>query len=287
MLNTIDLEKRWFRYKIKSYIPHLIIFIGVLAIGVPSFIIFNPKENDDNKKKVLSAPVVKKELETKSSPDLKNVSIPSSNTRIVSNQILDTVKNVKIQNDEDIMFEPSLNFMQNMRNSPPSFYAMDSSSKVNTQNNEKEEKKKAPNKIVQTKEKIEEIVLEENPVNTQTNTKVQKDIQTSVITINRKEASDDINNVIKRFKVNNNPVLSLFISKKYYELGDYPQAYNYALITNQINRDIEASWIIFTKSLVKLDKRDQAIQTLKDYIKDSNSNSARILLEEIQSGKFK
>jgi tetratricopeptide (TPR) repeat protein len=87
--------------------------------------------------------------------------------------------------------------------------------------------------------------------------------------------------------VNNNPALSLFVAKKYYELGDYAQAYNYALITNQINRDIEASWIIFTKSLVKLNKRDQAIQTLKDYIESSSSNTARILLEEIQSGKFK
>ena len=93
--------------------------------------------------------------------------------------------------------------------------------------------------------------------------------------------------VIKRFKKNNNPALSLFIAKKYYELENYDQSYNYALITNEINDNIDSSWIIFAKSLVKLNKREEAIKTLNKYIQHSHSNQAKILLDEIKSGKFK
>ncbi|MDQ1244960.1 MAG: hypothetical protein QG565_1301 [Campylobacterota bacterium] len=98
---------------------------------------------------------------------------------------------------------------------------------------------------------------------------------------------EDIAHVIKRFNVNHNPALSLFVAKKYYQLGDYEQAYNYALITNDINNNIEESWLIFSKSLVKINKKEMAIETLKKYISHSHSSQARQLLDEIQAGKFK
>jgi len=110
---------------------------------------------------------------------------------------------------------------------------------------------------------------------------------TKKLLITHQNTYNDIAEIIKRFKKNNNPALSLFVAKKYYELGNYRQAYNYALMTNEINKDIEISWIIFTKSLVKLGKKRDAIKTLKEYIQQSHSNSAQILLDEIQSGKFK
>ena len=111
--------------------------------------------------------------------------------------------------------------------------------------------------------------------------------ETNSITIKKQNTYEDIEYVIKRFKKNNNPALSLFVAKKYYELGEYKQAYNYALITNEINNNIEASWIIFSKSLVKLNQKAKAIQTLQQYINHSDSNQAKLLLKEILSGKFK
>ncbi|MBU4110699.1 CDC27 family protein, partial [bacterium] len=97
----------------------------------------------------------------------------------------------------------------------------------------------------------------------------------------------DIEEIITRFKKNNNPALSLFIAKKYYELGEYRNAYNYSLITNELNKDIEASWILFAQSLVKLNEKDKAVKVLRDYIKHTNSNRANLLLNDILSGKFK
>ena len=107
------------------------------------------------------------------------------------------------------------------------------------------------------------------------------------INITKRTSQKDIKDVIRRFKKSNNPALSLFIAKKYYELGKYDKSYNYALITNQIDKNIEASWLIFSKSLVKLGKRKMAINTLRQYIKQSDSPKAKRLLNEILSGKFR
>jgi len=114
-----------------------------------------------------------------------------------------------------------------------------------------------------------------------------KEEEKSKIVIQHQDSRKDIQDVLKRFHKNNNPVLSLFIAKKYYELKEYKNAYNYALITNNLDTHIEDSWIIFAKSLVKLGKKQMAIDTLKQYVNHSNSKKASMLLHNIQNGKFK
>jgi hypothetical protein len=136
------------------------------------------------------------------------------------------------------------------------------------------------NSPLKKKTKIEKIKTPEPKM-------IKPEEQQSSISIHRQNTQEDIHHVIKRFKINNNPALSLFIAKKYYELGEYRKSYNYALITNEINSNIEASWIIFAKSLVKLNEKDIAIKTLRTYYDHSGSNKAKILLDEIISGKFK
>ena len=105
--------------------------------------------------------------------------------------------------------------------------------------------------------------------------------------IQRESDMKDIQDVIARFKKNKNPALSLFIAKRYYAIGNYQQAYNYALITNELDRNIEDSWLIFAKSLYKLDQKDMALKTLKTYQNDSGSVKAKITIEQMESGTFK
>ena len=106
------------------------------------------------------------------------------------------------------------------------------------------------------------------------------------VTISTKEEADDINDVIRRFKKNKNPALSLFIAKRYYEMKNYQKAYNYALVTNEIDNNIEESWLIFVKSLVKLGQKEMAVKTLNSYIEHSGSTRAKLLLEDIAQGTF-
>ena len=202
MLNIIELESRWFKYKVKSYLPHFSVLISLVIVF--SFI---------QKHSLYSIPkeeIIKKEVPT-------NLKLSPS---------LDSVNNISLVATQTII----------------------------------------PDKLLV------------KAVSTQPISKK--------ISIKRQNTQDDIHDIIKRFKNNNNPALSLFVAKKYYELGNYHQAYNYSLITNKINKEIKVSWIIFAKSLVKLGKRDKAISILKKYIQQSNSSSAQILLDEIRTGKF-
>jgi len=114
-----------------------------------------------------------------------------------------------------------------------------------------------------------------------------KEKKLETITIKHKNNNQDIENLVKRFEKNNNPSLSLFIAKKYYKQGKYDKAYKYALITNDLDNKIEDSWLIFTKSLVKLDRKQKAINLLTKYIKHSNSENAKLLLDEIKDGKLR
>ncbi|PNX50089.1 MAG: hypothetical protein BV458_13825, partial [Thermoplasmata archaeon M9B2D] len=110
----------------------------------------------------------------------------------------------------------------------------------------------------------------------------------TIVQISHEEVSEDeLNSVIKRFNNQNNPALSLFIAKTYYDRGNYKEAYNYALVTNNLNPSIEDSVLIFARSLVKLGKKEDAITTLEAYINNTGSINAKILLNEIQKGKFK
>ncbi len=277
MLNTRDLEERWLKYKIKSYIPHMIITISLLVISIVVSILFY---SDNKEKNITLTP------ESKITKQIKNVQTVVTKTPVKTTLITETIQ-VKKMNTEEIpnavaivsqnklstssekslKLSPSLDFMKKMQHSSLPYY--------------QEEPVQRQQTVSQVVEEVQELEVEENIKIKKTEKAPPK------ISIKRREIGDDIRHIIKRFKKNNNPALSLFVAKKYYELGEYHKAYNYALITNQINRDIDASWIVFSKSLVKLNQKDMAIKTLKHYIEDSHSSGAQILLDEILSGKFK
>ncbi len=277
MLNIHDLEKRWKIYKIKSLLPYILIAIGLLIIVPIAYSLYtniqtvNPSKKDITPAKahtpVTSIPKKTKPIAvTISKPD---VTVKSIQATPKSDEALDSAQTLK----------PSMNFMKNIQyQAIQPQYNQQKYSQEHIQNIQPKVKK--IRKVVKPtvpQEVIEEITTEITPV---------KKEEKSAISIERKETQNDIFEIISRFKKNNNPALSLFIAKKYYELGNYEQSYNYALITNQINSNIEASWLIFARSLVKLHKKDKAIHTLQEYIKVSHSSNAEILLNEIKSGKF-
>ncbi|DAB28147.1 MAG: hypothetical protein A2513_08445 [Sulfurimonas sp. RIFOXYD12_FULL_33_39] len=250
MLDVKNLEIRYKRYKLKKDMPYFIIAgIAILISFITIFMIIN--NNQEQK------PILKSEIES-------HVSKPIEQTKPI--EIEQVVKEEKIKapviiQDDKVVLTPSLSFMNKIEpDMPPS-------------------KTIAQNKIIEKEILSKEIEEVREPLHV-------KDKKVFV-NIERNNDADDIEEVIKRFKVNNNPALSLFIAKKYYQLGEYEKAYNYALITNKINNNIDASWVLFSKSLVKLNKKEMAIETLKKYIEYSNSQQAKQLLDEISSGKFK
>lgn len=183
-----------------------------------------------------------------------------------NNSVITVAKNTllkpvvkKSQQEQSLLLKPSLDFMNNIEKniSPYNERKQFCTSNKKTEQKPQQVKKKKPEK-----EKLK-------------------------ITVNKNSDEEDLKDVIKRFKKNKNPALSLFIAKKYYKSKQYKKSYNYALMTNEIDKTIEDSWIIFSKSLVKLGKKELAIKTLKSYLKTTNSTSAKILLRKINTGEFK
>ena len=263
MLNINELEHRWLRYKIKSYIPHTIISISIIFIAAITLTFFTEKEMKP----------LKNELIKKTSTPLTQTIIKETPT--INNDIQINPSPTSGSGSKMII-TPSLDFMKKMQRDTLSNYENHAASYSKKQTTQapvqvtKKHKKTNQKKLIEVNTAPPEIKEKKNS-----------------ISIKRQNTHDDISQVISRFNKNNNPALSLFIAKKYYELGNYHKSYNYALITNEINNEIEASWIVFTKSLVKLNKKDLAIKTLKKYISQSNSNRANMLLDDITSGKFK
>ncbi|MEO1937837.1 MAG: CDC27 family protein [Sulfurimonas sp.] len=288
MLNTHDLEKRWLQYKIKSYIPYFVLALTLIFILTAVIFFMNDSQEDNNEVKNNSIQKTEQTSLEKQKEKTKQVK-NTIQTAIANKPIYQTKEDKKepapqiSSTQNNLILKPSMDFMKNLHTSTPDSYHPTS---VPT-------KKKTEKKVVK---KRKEVSKQKAPKEEYIEIETQKPIQEVKekapqeqkvqITIKRRESENDIKEVIKRFQKNNNPALSLFAAKKYYELGNYKQAYNYALVTNKINNDIEESWLIFAKSLVKLGKKDQALKTLHEYIKYSHSSNAQVLFDEIQRGKF-
>ena len=288
MLNTHDLEKRWLQYKIKSYIPYLVLVLTLIFILTAVVFFMNDSQEDSNKVKNNSVQRTEQTSLEKQEEKTKPVQTKVQ-TAIANKPIYQTKEDKKepapqiSSTQNNVILKPSMDFMKKLHTSTPdSYHPTSIPTKKKTEKKVLKKRKEVSKQKVPKEEYIE--IEAQKPIQEITEKAPQE--QKVQITIKRRESENDIKEVIKRFQKNNNPALSLFAAKKYYELGNYKQAYNYALVTNKINNDIEESWLIFAKSLVKLGKKEQALKTLHEYIKYSHSSNAQILFDEIQRGKF-
>lgn len=294
MLNVNDLELRHKKYKLKSYIPYLLIFISLIVISISTVIIFSydfkpiaSQQINEVKKSEPATNPIKAMLKESTDKNKTKKELTIATTAIVKEKTEQKSTNAEkpLDNAQEIILKqakttltPSLGFMQKIQDKTPVYYE-----NTNTDNF----KNKPSVKLVEEKPITVATTTNQEKKKEETPAPVLKVENKSTMNIERKNDDSDIQHVIKRFQTNNNPALSLFVAKKYYQLGAYDKAYNYALITNEINNNIEDSWIIFAKSLVKLNKKDMAVDTLKKYINFSHSSQAKILHDEILSGKFK
>lgn len=292
MLNVEELERRHKTYKQKILMPYIAIsaasIVIMLSVAFSIFYDFGSKNSLNEEKsqepiKTLNGSDIaekntsKEKIETASyTPKEDNQKLPSDKEEI---KTPNTVIN-EITDEKKVVLSPALGFIDNVK---PQKEIKKETTVYSRNTQIKEEilsldaKKSAP---------IEQIKEQAAPIKSEEILPSPQIVESKNISIKRKN-DDDIKDVIDRFNINHNPSLSLFIAKKYYQISDYEKAYNYALITNELNNNIEESWIIFSKSLVKMNKKEEAIETLKKYVSHSNSSQAKQLLDEILSGKFK
>lgn len=270
MLDIKELEQRQRSYALKKRLMPIVIIVSSVVIVFGFGYVFSTAETE---KKVIQKPAaVIKPVAAKPKPVIE-------------------VNNTKVAEvtQEQTVLSPAMDFMQNVKNHP-SAQIVQPATQIRTV------VVQVPAPVVQQKivEPIKESsvsVVKQPEITRQPEApkithKADSAPKTS-INIERSGSGSEIDQVIKRFQANQNPSLSLFVAKKSYEMGDYHQALNYALITNKIKSDIADSWIIFAKSLVKLGRKEEAVKTLKEYTAFSGSTEAKQLIDDINSGRFK
>lgn len=291
MLNVNELENKHKKYKLKSYTPYLAIFLGVSAaiLSISFFLLYDFNSKKETKKELIAQKIQNYNEEKKADIVIenKNELLEQNTSTAIMSEDEKEEEPMALEREKKVQLSPSLNFIKRLESETP-VYKKEHSVKTATVETKVEKPIEKSIENVKKENKKEEVSLPVVEEVKESIALVQKPAaKTSTIDITRRDDEEDIKHVIKRFNVNHNPALSLFAAKKYYQLENYEQAYNYALATNELNNDIEASWIIFSKSLVKLGKKEMAVETLKKYINHSNSSQARQLLDEILSGKFK
>jgi len=130
-----------------------------------------------------------------------------------------------------------------------------------------------------------------NHVETKTSLKVAKPIPQQRVVAEKKEKKraifietqevSSIKFLKSKFKTTNLPTYSIMISKRYFEQKKYKQALKWALITNELDSSNEDSWIIFAKSKVKLNQKEDAINALSEYLRTYDSQRAESILQQI------
>lgn len=253
MLDIKSLERRWLKYKIKSFAPYIFVIFLLLSVMIAAIVWFNTEKS-------AHLPVVKDPINAHT----KNLAAISSPAPIID--------------ENTTIIEPSMDFIQSFQNIPTPTQTSTSTS-TSIKNKSIQPVSSTP-KIVKTPEYSP-------PAETSAITKSNHQDGSSLSINRNNESKLDINELQRRFKETSNANLGLFIARYYYDHGNYDEAYNYALKTNNINNRIDESWILFSKSLVKLGRTDQAKKTLQLYVSQSNSEAARTLLDSIERGNFK
>jgi tetratricopeptide (TPR) repeat protein len=274
MLNVHDLERRWIKYKIKSILPLLLTAIGIIVVTIVSVIYIPLSDIKDSTVKKVPEPQanLQKEETLPSQENREQVEkgLPTNTIAVPQN----TQVQQKIESRQALVLKPSLRFMDNIEDGLSSYVQDDHYQLSQNQPRPDNTLDYQSNQVLveQPQASIDEPKIEEKKL---------------TLSISSKKSDEDLKDVIRRFKKNKNPALSLFIAKHYYNAGEYQKSYNYALMTNEIDKSIDESWIIFSKSLVKLGQHELAMNTLKSYLKTSKSSAAEVLLRKIESGSFK
>jgi len=243
-----NLERRWLKYKIKSYAPYVgaVIAVFFVFLSIAYYSVDTQESESTVEKEQLNIPV--KESSSTTAP----------------------------QSDESsAVLEPSMDFVQSFQTSTPSTQIPTAPAPQNT-------------KPLQQSIPLPKVLNVPQSASIKASPPaVSPTSADKPFSLNRNESKPDIESVERRFKETSNANLGLFIARYHYDHGNYSEAYNFSLKTNSLNSNIDESWIIFIKSLVKLGRVEQAKKTLHLYISESNSESARSLLDSIERGTFK
>ncbi len=90
----------------------------------------------------------------------------------------------------------------------------------------------------------------------------------------------------KKFARSKNSRDALLLAKAFYKKGAFKEAEQWSLTANEINANLDESWLLFAKSKAKLGKKQEAINILAKYYKQNKSSKVKALLGQIKTGQI-
>ena len=260
MININELEAQWKAYKKRQKRPFIYAILVLLTLSITIIVLWPHKELPTHKKNIIHKPITtKKEPSNVAKHTKKTQTVPQEKSVVpIQAKPIEKVQELK----------PSFGFIRDI-NTQRNTHSFHKASK-NYQN-----KKAHANKKVS---KIQKRDQKSNPI---TNEKQSHSLQ-----ISHDSQQDKIRVLINRFNQSKNPKLGIAIAQAYYDKKNYKKAYYYALETNGIDQNNEESWLIASKSLYFLHKRNDAMVLLKTYLMRSYSSKGTKLLNSMQTGKL-
>lgn len=254
MHEIIELEKRWLRYKFKKWIMPLSL-TGILSVATLLYIFvdFSNLNLFVNTQQTLTQTLQEE------SKDSSN-----ENQTHASNEIKQTQESQKpLQNKQLVIqaYEPVIEFSQ------PQNQKSDAVAK--------ETEPEAPS----TPSTTQKAQIPQTPKPNETESKEE-----SSATFARSQTQMDPQTIEQRFNETNNVRHAIFLAKYYYNNKEYEKSYKWAFTVNQLDPINEEGWLFFAKSLYKLDKKDDAVTVLRNYLNHYRSKDAQDTLRKIIQG---
>jgi len=261
MLKIDKLEKKWYRYKVKSLLLPFVGIMGSASLFVGGYFAYDKYGEsflqENNSSKVLAATkiydkVVEQNLTTKE---------------------INSSKEVVVKKKEVLSLEPIIPIVDV----------------------EREERKRVVRaKSLKHKKVSTRVKAKVGNYLTAKELAVMKHAQKIHVSkphvpqkINFQTSSTNYVEIIeKKFQKSHKPREAMLLAKAYYKEGNYKKSEKWALAANKLNNSLEESWLLFAKSKAKLGKRKEAIKILISYYKKGHSAKAKELIGQIKSGKI-
>lgn len=310
MINIVELEKRWFRYKKKIYSSLFFVLFFILTIPYLLYYFFEQYTLLVNKNKNVSTLSVENKKIT-----AKNGLIGNIEKSLVLNRI-EKQEESGVSNN-DVLLAPSIPIID-FKNEKKKDIAVEKSilEKKEREKEQKlakirEEKKLAYHKKVIRRRALEKKrALERRGVLKRRRLEKKKLVKAKASTslsssefkvVNgnkrvstaepkkihfQRSRSNYMDIMKKKFERNKNPREAILIAKAYYKAGNYVESERWALNANELDKSNEESWFLFAKSKAKLGKKREAIKILASYHKKTKSSEANEIMHNIKSGRI-
>jgi tetratricopeptide (TPR) repeat protein len=250
MINTKELEKRWYKYKTKGMllVASILTLLSLLIYG-GYYILYKLDINIGKKEEPKAVMSIKK--------------VKEKNSSIVSKP-----------NVSDVLLLPTIPIIDLEKEK-----LKDSRAKKRTIEYNIAKKRHQPHHHYTHKTK-----LVKAKVSTYLTPRELSTINGEKKRLNFQRTGNNYMSIMKeKFEQNKNPRDALLIAKAYYNAGNYKQAEKWSLKANNLNSNLDESWLIFAKSKDKMGKRREALKILIAYYNKSKSYKIKALINKMKS----